>query len=169
MNNSYATEPFCQTARESARVSPPPGLTPYWDINRAEASDFFSFPSPRPRTDFQRMSSYQIPSSAISIPSNFIFFKSLCGGERHLPKATLNKSANHVWCLPLLYSNPFYYILFFFFIPLIHNYVLPCVALPSLKLARQALYFRFPPKHAPAQTLVHAGYMTPLSLCPVGG
>jgi hypothetical protein len=23
----------------------------------------------------------QIPSSAISIPSNFIFFKSLCGGE----------------------------------------------------------------------------------------
>jgi hypothetical protein len=28
-------------------------------------------------------SSYQIPSSAISIPSNFIFFKSLCGGERY--------------------------------------------------------------------------------------
>jgi hypothetical protein len=28
------------------------------------------------------LSSYQIPSSAISIPSNFIFFKSLCGGER---------------------------------------------------------------------------------------
>jgi hypothetical protein len=28
---------------------------------------------------------YQIPSSAISIPSNFIFFKSLCGGES--PKA----------------------------------------------------------------------------------
>jgi hypothetical protein len=27
------------------------------------------------------LSSYQIPSSAISIPSNFIFFKSLCGGE----------------------------------------------------------------------------------------
>jgi hypothetical protein len=25
---------------------------------------------------------YQIPSSAISIHSNFIFFKSLCGGER---------------------------------------------------------------------------------------
>jgi hypothetical protein len=46
MNNSYATEPFCQTARESARVSlPPPGLTPYWDINRAEASAIFSFPS----------------------------------------------------------------------------------------------------------------------------
>ena len=36
----------------------------------------------RPRADFQRLSSYQIPSSAISIPSNFIFFKSLCGGER---------------------------------------------------------------------------------------
>ena len=29
----------------------------------------------------QRLSSYQILSSAISIPSNFIFFKSLCGGE----------------------------------------------------------------------------------------
>jgi hypothetical protein len=28
------------------------------------------------------LSSYQIPSSAISIPSNFIFFKSHCGGER---------------------------------------------------------------------------------------
>ena len=26
----------------------------------------------------------QIPSSAISISSNFIFFKSLCGGERSL-------------------------------------------------------------------------------------
>jgi hypothetical protein len=38
ISNSYATESFCQTARESARVSPPPGLTPYWDINRAEAS-----------------------------------------------------------------------------------------------------------------------------------
>jgi hypothetical protein len=63
MNNSYATEPFCQTARESARVSPPPGLTPYWDINRAEASAIF--PSLRSRTDFQRLSSYQIPSSAI--------------------------------------------------------------------------------------------------------
>ena len=40
------------------------------DINRAEASAIFSFPSPRPRADFQRLSSYQIPSSAISIPSN---------------------------------------------------------------------------------------------------
>ena len=80
MNNSYATEPFCQTARESAL---PPGLTPYWNINRAEATAIFSFPSPCPRTDFQRLSSYQIPSSAISIPSNFIFFKSLCGEERY--------------------------------------------------------------------------------------
>jgi hypothetical protein len=26
---------------------------------------------------------FQIPSSAISIPSNFIFFKSLCEGESH--------------------------------------------------------------------------------------
>ena len=61
----------------------PPVLMPYWDINRAEASAIFSFPSPRPRADYQRLSSYQIPSSAISIPSNFIFFKSLCGGERY--------------------------------------------------------------------------------------
>ena len=92
MNDSYATEPFCQTARESARDSPPPGLTPYWDINRAEASAIFSFSSPRPRTDFQRLSSYQIPSSAISIPSNFIFFKSLCGGERvHIIKANFKE------------------------------------------------------------------------------
>jgi hypothetical protein len=28
----------------------PPGLTPYWDISRAEASAIFSFPSPRPRS-----------------------------------------------------------------------------------------------------------------------
>jgi hypothetical protein len=31
---------------------------------------------------FQIPSSFQI-SSSISIPSNFIFFKSLCGGESH--------------------------------------------------------------------------------------
>jgi hypothetical protein len=35
------------------------------DINRAEASAIFSFSSPRPRTDFQRLSSYQIPSYSL--------------------------------------------------------------------------------------------------------
>jgi hypothetical protein len=34
------------------------------DINRAGASAIFFFPSPRPHADFQRLSSYHIPSSA---------------------------------------------------------------------------------------------------------
>jgi hypothetical protein len=52
-----------------------------WKSARRRGEGKENFPSPRPRADFQRLSSYQIPSSAISIPSNFIFFKSLCGGE----------------------------------------------------------------------------------------
>ena len=44
------------------------------------------------------LSSYQIPSSAISIPSNFIFFKSLCGGESLHPLIKNLAGTDYIYC-----------------------------------------------------------------------
>ena len=42
------------------------------------------------------------------------------------------------------------------------NSICPCLSIANL--ASQALYFRFPPEHAPAETLVQAGHVTPQNL-----